>query len=79
MSDIDQVFNPSGMLQAQCNKEAATSIAGYARPYQPNLTEKLVQQRAELQERLERIDAAIAALKSLPEFEAVLNAVSKAY
>lgn len=78
MDALNEAFNPNmlGASIPQCEQKA---IAAYGRPHQPNLTEKLEGQRAELSERLERIDAAIAALKSLPEFEAVLNAVSKAY
>lgn len=76
MDVLNEAFSPNMLTKAaQCGAD----VVGYARPHQPNLTEKLQGQRAELQDRLDRIDAALAALKTLPEFEAVLNAVSKAY
>jgi hypothetical protein len=64
----------AGIEKAAC--EQAT-LAGRARPHNPNLTERLEMQIAELEEQLAKRKEALAELKKYPDMEKLFNVLQR--
>ena len=66
------------LIKSATGLNAGTMLEQAAKPYQLTLTENLEERRNGLKLQLERVEAAMAALKANPGVEEVLNLIQKA-
>jgi hypothetical protein len=70
-------MNLTGGLGMEKAVQEAGTLAGYAKPHNPNLTERLEMQIADLREQLAKREEALAELKKYPDMEKLFNILQR--
>ena len=69
----------AGALSRDIREKEFANMQAMDKRYNPTLRERLIQQKADLTQKLADVDSAIGALDANPNFEEVLNVINRVY